>query len=915
MATLDLAEGVDELWILTWGASVTAFCNGGRGSELAVLNVGGGVGGPAFHFGNMRLYNVPATGYAGTIFGDAFTDENGDPVGNPIAAQGNGRDGFTELGCGIDALLDLIPDGVTVHKVDYALGGSSITNWYNDVPDPVDYEADIESYLDLPSSDWLGYRSVETNKTIGRQLYDLTQAGKNVIVVGGGDPIGNEILPLIYNVSGPLQSNTTYWDAAFDDWRAKTLAVFDYLSACAGGVPTSGVAPNCEFVVPGLPNFNVCGDGDDAEEITEYFPQTDIDGSTPGARRAMWSMDQIGMYREFYRDALEAALPHPSNSHPNYRVGPVNSPYKRGPIPLVDQKDDTKCPAARYHLADQWYLDRAHNNRFGFDVINVGDQVNRGLATWTINASAATVPPTTALFSGAEWKYTSLWGPHGTEGEDGYAPKVVNAWVIAARKVHENVVNALFRRIGDQLSAIEDQLAVRYGDTSILQWVDTTTAHAVDTRHDVDAENKPWSQDDFFDTIHLNKQGALKWMTHTWESMAPRSKYFAATVPEPWHSPTSAAPGGGWMIYTGDANLVRTGQLTNLIHATFVDRHAKTPSFLVEVPPDSRDAELLNAADRIELVSYETSRTFVSGPIRKLTRTRQLNEGEDTSTAIYSGAGDMCWLDWRLASPQPSRQAPPYAIDAYDVRSGYASTVIADYVRANAGPAAKRRSVPKLVVLDPEVGGNRITGRARWQPLGALVASLATEGLVTYRVVQVGNELVFSCRPIRDVSDAVVFAPAINNLDSWTFEWEAATATHAVVGGLGEGVNRTIVEVSAEGAEKRIEMFVHKPDTNDELELFTAGEAELAERSERQSLTAVPSSIAGLGDTWGVGDLTTVTIDGVRTESQITEVTLDITPDLVKPTVTIGPPAEAELAAIYKTLRRIDGRTRTLERT
>lgn len=500
MASLDVADGVTEVRIRPIGDSETAFCFGGRGSETD-LPIGTGVGGPVAWFSHTTFYGVP----------DGYFNVLGSTL---IPASGNGRDGFTSNGVGADELIKRLPSAVAVHKADYALGGTTAAGWANHIPD---WRSDPTAAKNPASNDYWGYRSAETGLSFAAQIVADVAAGHRPVVpftLGG-----NDVLNDTNHSGGRLMSDASGWATKFSDYYDDLEAIVEYIHFLAGGDPDNDVPGNVEVVLMSYPNFNVGGN----EEITEYLPQTDIDGSVPGARRALACTDQMGFYREFYYDAVEQATPVVIDGTHNYRVGnPSGQSWDAGPVPLSAQLDRTRTPSAQHQMADCWYLDRAAPIDWAFQPIDPGDAVNRGYNAWTINAWSAVSPPFGSLLSGATWTYDSLYGPHGSTEAD-YAPEVINGWHIASRNVHETSVNALMHNIGAQMAAIDTDFTDRFGDESSVQYVDMWAFAADPDRDDVAAPYRPWPVDLWFDLIHLNKRGAEIWTGGVWDSMAARS--------------------------------------------------------------------------------------------------------------------------------------------------------------------------------------------------------------------------------------------------------------------------------------------------------------------------------------------------------------------------------------------------------
>src|SRR5690606_24643700 len=99
--------------------------------------------------------------------------------------------------------------------------------------------------------------------------------------------------------------------------------------------------------------------------------------------------------------------------------------------------------------------------------------------------------------------------------------------------------------------------------------------------------------------------------------------------------------------------------------------------------------------------------------------------GYTETTFRASGYSDEALL-WTPARPTPSMASPPFP-DAYDVRTGQASTIMTALVNHNIGPliAPEAWAVPALRFPDDPLLGSTITARANLQPLITLLSELA----------------------------------------------------------------------------------------------------------------------------------------------------------------------------------------------
>jgi hypothetical protein len=302
---------------------------------------------------------------------------------------------------------------------------------------------------------------------------------------------------------------------------------------------------------------------------------------------------------------------------------------------------------------------------------------------------------------------------------------------------------------------------------------------------------------------------------------------------------------------------------------------------------------------------------------------------ESEQTVTISGYSDDVWLFRRWASASPAESGPPYVAQAFDVRTGIASTILRQYVDVNLGPSAvaPRRKAGLAIGVDP-VTGSTVTGRARWQNLLQLLQELATAGGIGFRLVQVGAGLQFQTYLPVDRSGTVKFAVDLGNLASFSYEATAPTANYVAVGGGGTGTARVMYEQpdSAAMADwERIEGdFVNRGDTSTTAELAQAATDALATASEQTQLSITPLDTPTLsyGTHYQLGDKVTVQVEGGLgdvdgTVSDIVrQVVIKLTPDGPQ-TVTpdVGTPGKDPVLRLFRDFARLRTRISRLERS
>lgn len=370
-------------------------------------------------------------------------------------------------------------------------------------------------------------------------------------------------------------------------------------------------------------------------------------------------------------------------------------------------------------------------------------------------------------------------------------------------------------------------------------------------------------------------------------------------------------------LFVRDAALGRVAQIDDFTRAIFVLRFNRPGSWRIEGIPASGDAAgyLVPGAG---IVVRRDDEVLLSGPLEAPTR----RWADDADHLHVEGPDDLIHLWDRIAHPDPA--AGNFASAAYDVRTGACETVLKGYVTANAGSGALTpRRVAGLTVAADTALGTSVTGRARLQVLGDLLAELAVAGGdLGFRVVQSDSSIEFQVYDPEDLTGSVIFSPELGNLASYTYDERAPDANYVYVGGGGEGTARTFLEGgdSASISEwgRRRERFVDQRQTTDTTELGQKRDEELAVAAERTTLELAPidtESIA-FGTDYGLGDLVSAVLDGVVVEYVIREVRIELTADGAETVTPIlgTPQAAVPQLSIFDRLRALGRRLTNVER-
>lgn len=381
-----------------------------------------------------------------------------------------------------------------------------------------------------------------------------------------------------------------------------------------------------------------------------------------------------------------------------------------------------------------------------------------------------------------------------------------------------------------------------------------------------------------------------------------------------------------WTIYARDANGFRVGQVDQFETASFKPVYCDVGSWNLTM--DRRlDIAAALCQPGAGIILCRNDNPIFSGPWRQQSHTKS----SDAQEVTFTGVTDEIWLKRRVASPSPAESTPPYTVQASDVQTGVASTVLRHYVDVNAGPnAVPPRCVPGLTIgVDPVIGAT-VKGEARWDNLLALLQPLAVSGGVGFRVVQVGNTLQFQVYAATDHTGDVKYSVDLGNLASFQYESTAPDTNYEYVGGTGTGTGRTIKEVPDPDSLitwGRIEgEFIDQSSTSDDTQLTQAANDALENGGEQASITITPieSSTQRYGFEYGLGDKITVILDGPsrnpynpdgRIQDIIRTVSIDLTQDSSLVTPSIGTAARQDAARSIRAINNLKRRVNNLETT
>lgn len=264
----------------------------------------------------------------------------------------------------------------------------------------------------------------------------------------------------------------------------------------------------------------------------------------------------------------------------------------------------------------------------------------------------------------------------------------------------------------------------------------------------------------------------------------------------------------------------------------------------------------------------------------------------------------------RVAYPDPLT-APPWAV-GWDVRTGLASTVAANYLQANAGSSAlAQRVIPGLSVIDGFAG---ITGTwsARLQPLDDLLIRICRDaGIVCRPSVGFNGALQMAIGAPRDRRTTTVLNDLgdLTNIDRQTIP---ASANYVIAGGQGLLTARTFAtSESATGAARR-EAFSNQSSLSTAVELQQSADSAVAFGAASLTINAEVTDVAAarlqyLVD-YDVGDTVSVELSLIRYPVVVEAVKFHIASDLQVIRPVFGNAAPNLVAGVLRDIANLQSR-------
>ena len=296
--------------------------------------------------------------------------------------------------------------------------------------------------------------------------------------------------------------------------------------------------------------------------------------------------------------------------------------------------------------------------------------------------------------------------------------------------------------------------------------------------------------------------------------------------------------------------------------------------------------------------------TLFSGPVTWYQTLQTMNDA--VGVTQITGLDDSVLLRDRLAYPTPTTSDVTAQTTAYDVRTGFAESVMKAYVNANMGPSAPLlRKYAPLTMQNDYARGVTVNYSARFDILYELLQSLADASLqggvaLGFDIVQVGSGVQFQVYQPTDRSATVRLDIANNLVTETTYSVAAPKTTRAIVGGQGDAAARAFIErssttsLAAETAwGRRIETFVDSRNSSTTAQLQTDGDNLIGTDGKAQitaSIKPTDSTAMLFGRDWFLGDTVSVVVGSYTLAAIVSELAISVDVDGVRLYGTVGEP-------------------------
>lgn len=244
-----------------------------------------------------------------------------------------------------------------------------------------------------------------------------------------------------------------------------------------------------------------------------------------------------------------------------------------------------------------------------------------------------------------------------------------------------------------------------------------------------------------------------------------------------------------FIIEARSSTYQRIGLVENYINFEAIIRHNAVGTWSLTIPGGAPEIAHLQPGNGIIVRIEGQEGIAFSGPINKISRTWGESDA-GAGSATISGVTDDQILFERITYPVPMNDLDGQTIDRIIFVSNV-GTLMELLVSDNCGPdALEARQYPELDVTPGTLFGGPATVSTRFDVLGEVLQELANSGGLGFNVRQTEDDrLLFDMFVPQDKRD-LVFGRDFGNLQAYSYDIEAPTATRIIFACQGEGRDR-----------------------------------------------------------------------------------------------------------------------------
>jgi hypothetical protein len=406
----------------------------------------------------------------------------------------------------------------------------------------------------------------------------------------------------------------------------------------------------------------------------------------------------------------------------------------------------------------------------------------------------------------------------------------------------------------------------------------------------------------------------------------------------------------GYRVEVRDAALNRIGIIDTWISMDVVVRYCQPGTWQILVAAGTPQSDLLQKGGGVAIYQDGVDLPIITGQIESFQHYWTSDQHSSLGSLYFGGKCDNKLAYNKLAFPDPTKAATQQwqADDSGRKVSGSAGHLVWSELNQAMGPGALANRQQAGVVIGSDVTlGKQVSDNLQWDVIGTKMESWIDTTTTGYRFLYNPNTKAINLQLFtpRDLSKNIRFSKELGNLREFTWNLTAPTVTRVIVACQGAGKNRYLYQQIDTDSEAewglQIEQFLDRRDlpikadpttgapvkadlsVTDE-DFATAKQAVLDAATEALTTGAkngnfqlhpVDTPQIKFGRDYFVGDIVTISIDGVDYTDIVREVSITVDQGGQVETVapSIGEQGSGNPLNLYKTVFDMREKLRRLE--